>query len=93
MTTFYCLNASNGLSLWTYTTGDISASPAVSNGIVYITSWDHNVYALGTQATNTSSTGTATWLIGAVVIIAIVAVVVLMAALWRKTKFKTPKRS
>ncbi|MGW9211334.1 outer membrane protein assembly factor BamB family protein [Embleya sp. NPDC055664] len=33
--------------LWTYTTADrVTSSPTVANGVVYVGSWDHNVYAL-----------------------------------------------
>ncbi|MGB8312619.1 MAG: PQQ-binding-like beta-propeller repeat protein [Halobacteriota archaeon] len=38
-----------------YTTkGTVHSSPTVANGIVYVGSWDHNVYALK-AATNTSA--------------------------------------
>ena len=43
----YALDASTGTPLWTFASGDlISAAPAVANGIVYFTSYDHYVYAL-----------------------------------------------
>jgi len=42
--------------LWNYTTGDVViSSPAVADGVVYIGSNDHNVYALD------ASTGTLLW--------------------------------
>jgi outer membrane protein assembly factor BamB len=35
---------------WSYTTGDhVQSSPAVANGIVYIGSYDHNLYALNAR--------------------------------------------
>jgi outer membrane protein assembly factor BamB len=38
-----------GKSRWTLTTGDrIYSSPTVANGIVYISSQDHKLYALDT---------------------------------------------
>src|SRR2546423_15347339 len=45
------LNPTNvsGLTLdWSYTAGDsiYNSSPAVVNGIVYVVSWDHKLYAL-----------------------------------------------
>ena len=41
------MNATNGIQLWNYTTGsDVDSSPAVVNGVVYIGSYDDNVYAL-----------------------------------------------
>jgi outer membrane protein assembly factor BamB len=41
-------------SLWTATTGsNIVSSPAVANGVVYVGSWDHKLYALDA---NTGST-------------------------------------
>ena len=50
-------------TLWVFTTnGRIWSSPAVSNGVVYIASFDHNVYAVnakdGTQIWNFSTGGT-----------------------------------
>lgn len=40
-----CLNATTGAIVWNYTTGDfIVSSPAVTNGYVYVGSWDHKVY-------------------------------------------------
>jgi len=41
------LNAKTGVQLWNYTTGSyVDSSPAVVGGVVYIGSWDNNVYAL-----------------------------------------------
>ena len=50
-------------TLWVFkTNGRIWSSPAVSNGVVYIASFDHNVYAInakdGTQIWNFSTHGT-----------------------------------
>src|ERR1035437_4035088 len=42
----YALNASTGVPLWQYTTGNaIYSSPAVANGVVYVGSHDGNLYA------------------------------------------------
>jgi outer membrane protein assembly factor BamB len=39
--------ASNGLLKWNFTTGSLlESSPAVADGVVYVGSWDNNVYAL-----------------------------------------------
>jgi len=46
--TTYALTASNGSSIWNYTTGwPVVSSPAVANGTVYMGSCDGYVYALG----------------------------------------------
>ena len=38
---------SSNQTLWTFTTNKgVWSSPAVGNGIVYVGSYDHNVYAL-----------------------------------------------
>ena len=43
-------------TLWNYTTGlDVESSPAVADGIVYVGSWDGNVYGLN------ASTGALIW--------------------------------
>ena len=45
--TIYALNASNGASIWNYQTqGIINCSPAIANGVLYVASWDGNLYAL-----------------------------------------------
>jgi hypothetical protein len=45
----YALNASTGITIWTYgTTGLVDSSPAVANGVVYVGSNDYSVYAFGT---------------------------------------------
>jgi len=40
------LNASTGVTIWTYAMGGGHSTPAVVNGVVYIGSWDDNIYAL-----------------------------------------------
>ena len=43
----YALNAATGALVWSYTTGDeVSSSPAVAGGVVYVGSLDGKVYAL-----------------------------------------------
>jgi outer membrane protein assembly factor BamB len=43
----YCLDAGTGSLLWKFqTNGPIVSTPAVQDGIVYIGSMDHQVYAL-----------------------------------------------
>ncbi len=43
----YCLDAANGDFIWSYATGgNVSSSPAVADGRVYVGSWDNNVYCL-----------------------------------------------
>ena len=55
----HVLNVDNVANLhpkWSYTTGNyVESSPAVVNGVVYVGSWDHNVYALN------ASTGAKLW--------------------------------
>lgn len=42
------LNASTGALLWQYKTGSaVYSSPAVANGMVYVASFDSNLYAFG----------------------------------------------
>ena len=53
---FYAFNATTGVLLWSYTSGDIiDPSAAVVKGVVYIGSADNNMYALN------ASTGTLIW--------------------------------
>ena len=43
-------NASTGALLWSYTAGNrVGCSPAVANGVVYVGSDDHNLYALNAR--------------------------------------------
>ena len=46
---------SNGTLKWNYPTEGILTSSPTPNGIVYVGSWDHNVYALN------ANTGTKVW--------------------------------
>jgi len=49
---FYCLNASTGAHIWSYTTGGyVSSSPAVADGKVFVGSYDSKVYAFGPDTT------------------------------------------
>jgi outer membrane protein assembly factor BamB len=53
---FFALNATTGVPIWTFTTGEgVTSSPAVTNGYVYFTSTDDNIYALD------ASNGTKIW--------------------------------
>ncbi len=53
----YCLNASTGVHIWNYATGNSvsTSSPAVADGKVYVGSYDYNVYCLN------ASTGAYIW--------------------------------
>jgi outer membrane protein assembly factor BamB len=64
----YAFDASTGIKIWNYTTGvgpygshGIASSPAVAEGIVYITAFDGNTYALnaftGAKIWNTTAGG------------------------------------
>ncbi|MGD0329665.1 MAG: PQQ-binding-like beta-propeller repeat protein [Nitrososphaeria archaeon] len=49
-------SSSGGVKLWSFPTGDqVESSPAVAGGVVYVGSYDHNVYALN------ASTGAKIW--------------------------------
>jgi outer membrane protein assembly factor BamB len=53
---FYALNATDGSKIWNYTLSkNVHSSPALSGGMVYFGSFDHNVYALST------ATGAKVW--------------------------------
>jgi outer membrane protein assembly factor BamB len=52
----YCLSAQTGTLVWSYTTsGVVTSSPALSDGVLYIGSFDMNVYAFGTPSSTNSS--------------------------------------
>ena len=43
-----CAECLTGAKLWSYTTGsEVYSSPAVANGVVYVGSFDGNVYCAG----------------------------------------------
>lgn len=71
----FTLNATNGEILGNYTISDIShaalSSPVVANGIVYIGSEDHTVYAFGNQAVPNASSNALPFIILVTVIIII----------------------
>lgn len=66
-------------------TGASATEPAVSGVVVYITSWDNNLYALGSQVAN-SSAETPVWLIGAVVVVVVAVVAVAVFVVIRRKK-------
>ena len=44
----YALNATTGALLWSFTAGGfVYSSPAAADGVVYVGSYNGNVYALG----------------------------------------------
>jgi outer membrane protein assembly factor BamB len=51
----YALNASTGARLWSFVARYIVNSPAVANGVVYVSSMDYDVYALN------ATTGATLW--------------------------------
>ena len=52
----YAWSAQNGRLLWQYVTGNaISSTPVIVNGLVYIGSWDNNLYSFGLGVPNTGS--------------------------------------
>ena len=52
----YAWSAQNGRLLWQYVTGNaISSTPVIANGLVYIGSWDNNLYSFGLGVSNTGS--------------------------------------
>jgi outer membrane protein assembly factor BamB len=95
----YALNAHNGERLWNYTiyasySGNM-ASPAVVNGIVYISSEDGQVYAFGSPMPSPSPTPSDTLPIvvgGIVAVVVVAAVVFLMFQKRRKTITKNPQQ-
>lgn len=49
----YAVNAKTGQQIWNYTTGDeITSSPAIADGVLFIGSFDNNVYALNISGGN-----------------------------------------
>lgn len=77
-------------TLWSYTTaGRIWSSPAVVNGLLFVGSFDKNIYAIGASTTTAPGTTTYnyTYIIAAVVIILkIIAAAVLFLTRHRKQK-------
>ena len=56
----YCLNASTGAKIWSYTTGgEVESSPAVAYGNVYVGAYDNKVYAFGPTTYTLTITATA----------------------------------
>jgi outer membrane protein assembly factor BamB len=71
--------------LWTYVTGgEVFSSPSVVNGVVYVGSFDGNVYALGASPTSSNTPFIIIGVVAAFIIVA--AVVFLMFRKRLKTK-------
>jgi outer membrane protein assembly factor BamB len=55
----YALDAATGKLAWIFeTNGVLYSSPAVANGLVYVDSYDHNIYAIGSSTPTTTLTPT-----------------------------------
>lgn len=77
--------------MWTYPTqGHISSSPAVYEGVVYMGSWDHNVYALGTPQSSIIANGADAWTLVIIVLVVLVLIGTVVLVFFRQ---KTPKNS
>jgi hypothetical protein len=80
------LNASNGDTIWGFSTGnEINASPVVSNGVVYIASQDGYFYAIGEPIVVPSVISTQSILIVLAAVLVITAVSLLLYRKHRKT--------
>jgi outer membrane protein assembly factor BamB len=54
----YALDTQTGAFIWSFQAGSsIYSSPAVTNGVAYFGSYDHNLYALGQAAGTSGSSG------------------------------------
>jgi serine/threonine-protein kinase len=80
--------------VWTYATqGHVSSSPAVYEGVVYVGSWDHKVYALGTLQASTPTNGVGSWAFAAIIIVVLAVIIAVVLVLFRRKatrKAKTP---
>jgi outer membrane protein assembly factor BamB len=74
------LDAGNGEFRWSYLTGGmVVSSPAIANGVAYVGSYDHFVYAIGSfTGSQAGSEPWPAWLIAAVAVI--VALIVIVGA-------------
>ncbi len=83
----YALNSADGSFVWSYQTGDwVVSSPAVVNGVLYVGSYDHFVYAIGAINNTQDQTGYPTMLI-MILTVGLIAVLIVVGILyWRKRK-------
>jgi outer membrane protein assembly factor BamB len=67
------LNAQTGDFIWSYQTGgNLYSSPAVVNGVLYVGSYDHKIYAIGESQTGSGIPMDTYYLIAAVIAVVIV---------------------
>jgi len=67
--------------VWSYTTDDkVVSSPSIANGVVYVGSYDHFVYAIGSVAGQPSEPASLwiVWVAAAVVVVLAVAAIILL---------------
>jgi outer membrane protein assembly factor BamB len=82
----YALNAQTGDLIWKYqTVGFLYSSPAIANGVLYVGSYDHKVYAIG-SSTSESDTPMNTYYLIAVVIAVIIVVAAVVLVLNKRHK-------
>jgi hypothetical protein len=72
---------------WSYLTGDaVVSSPAVSEGVVYVGSYDHLVYAIGELAEDMDFGPSPPYALIGLAIVATVVTVAILAFFYRKTR-------
>ena len=74
----YALDAHTGEFRWSYTTGGrVVSSPAISNGVVYVGSYDHFVYAIDSVVEpQPNAEPWSAWMIAAVIVLIVLIVLV-----------------
>jgi hypothetical protein len=83
----YGLKTSDGSLVWSYQTGDrVVSSPAVVDGVVYVGSYDHSVYAIGALQQQSPDSTFLFMLLLTVSIGLIVALVVVGVFYWRRRR-------
>ena len=87
----YALNASDGMYVWSYLTGDwVVSSPAVANDVVYVGSYDNMIYAFGAPQTQQkpNTTFAPSILLIAIPLIVITALAILFMMVYYKKKLR-----
>jgi bacteriorhodopsin len=86
----YALNLTDGTKIWNYTTGgSVVSSPCFANGVIYVGSYDGQLYAFGT--TMSTRTITYDWIYYPIAVVIALLALITVIVIYSKRSVKKNK--